>query len=60
MVLVPLVGVYRASFWGPPPPSIPAIGVSVVILLLLAGPLGAWADRAATPAELTGPPHPVK
>lgn len=60
LVLVPLVGVYLASFWGPPPPSIPAIGVSVVILLLLAGPLGAWADRAATPAELAGPAHPGK
>jgi hypothetical protein len=60
IVLLPLVGVYLASFWGPPPPSVPAIGASVVVLLLLAGPLGAWADRAATPAELAGPAHPVK
>jgi predicted ribosomally synthesized peptide with SipW-like signal peptide len=27
------------------------LGVSVVVLLLVAGALAAWADRAATPAE---------
>ncbi len=52
VVLVPLVGVYVASLAGPPPTSIPVIGVSVLVLLLAVGALAAWADRAATPAEL--------
>jgi hypothetical protein len=60
VVLVPLVGGYVASLAGPPPPSIPAIGVSVVVLLLAAGALAAWADRAATPAELAAAGHPPK
>jgi heme A synthase len=52
VVLVPLVGGYVASLAGPPPTSIPMLGMSVVVLLLGAGALAAWADRAATPAEL--------
>jgi hypothetical protein len=60
VVLVPLVAVYLASFAGPPPTSIPVIGVSVVVLLLLAGALAAWADRAATPAELAAAVHPPR
>ena len=60
IVLVLLVGGYLASLWGPPPPSVPAIGVSVVLLLLIAGALAAWADQAATPAELTAAGHPAK
>ena len=52
VLLVPLVGVYVASLAGPPPPSIPVLGVSVVVLLLAAGAIAAWADRAATSAEL--------
>ena len=41
------------------PTGYPAIGVSVVILLLVAGALAAWADRAATPAEHAAA-HPPK
>ena len=52
VLLVPLVGVYVASLAGPPPTSIPVLGVSVVVLLLAAGAIAAWADRAATSAEL--------
>jgi hypothetical protein len=51
VLLVPLVGVYVASLAGPPPTSIPVLGVSVVVLLLAAGAIAAWADRAATSAE---------
>jgi hypothetical protein len=52
LVLVLLVVTYAASLLGPPPPSVTAIGVSDVGFLLVMGLLAAWADRAATPAEL--------
>ena len=52
LVLVLLVGTYAASLLGPPPPSVTAIGVSDVGFMLVMGLLAAWADRAATPAEL--------
>lgn len=57
VVLVLLVGTYVASLVGPPPPSVPVIGASTVGLLLVAGALAAWADRAATPAELAAAAH---
>jgi hypothetical protein len=60
VLLVPLVGVYVASLAGPPPPSIPVLGVSVVVLLLAAGALAGWADRHATPAELAASAHPAR
>jgi hypothetical protein len=52
LVLALLVGIYAASIWGPPPPSIAAIGLGDVGFLLLMGLLAGWADRGATPAEL--------
>jgi hypothetical protein len=55
-VLLLLVGVYAASLFGPPPPSIMAIGLSDVGFLLLMGLLGAWADRPAAAAELASNP----
>ncbi len=55
-VLLLLVGVYAASLFGPPPPSITAIGLSDVGFLLLMGLLGAWADRPAGAAELASNP----
>jgi len=51
-VLLLLVGTYLASLFAPPPPSIAAIGVSDIVFLLGIGALAAWADRAASPAEL--------
>jgi hypothetical protein len=58
LVLVILVGIYAASILGPPPPSVTAIGLGDVGFLLLMGLLAAWADRAATPAELAA--HPAR
>jgi hypothetical protein len=52
LVLAILVGTYAASLWGPPPPSVTAVGISDVIFMVVLGLLGGWADRAATPAEL--------
>jgi hypothetical protein len=52
LLLASLVGLYLASMWGPPPPSVSAIGLTDVAGLLLLGLLAGWADRAATPAEL--------
>jgi hypothetical protein len=58
LVLLLLVAVYVASLFGPPPPSITAIGLADVSFLLLMGLLGAWADRPASPAELAA--HPAR
>jgi hypothetical protein len=52
LLLAVLVGIYLASIWSPPPPSVTAIGLTDVAGLLLLGLLAGWADRAATPAEL--------
>jgi hypothetical protein len=51
-VVVLLVGTYLASVLGPPPPSIPVVGVSDIAFILVLGALAAWADRAATAGEL--------
>jgi hypothetical protein len=58
LVLLLLVGLYAAALFGPPPPSITAIGLGDVGLLLFMGLLGAWADRPASPAELAA--HPAR
>jgi len=58
LVLLLLVGMYLASLFGPPPPSITAIGLGDVGFLLLMGLLGAWADRPASAAELAS--HPAR
>ncbi len=60
VVLVPLVAIYLASLWGPPPTSMTAIGLSVAIVLPLAGLLAGWADRPATPQELAAVAHPAR
>ena len=52
LVVLLLVGTYLASVLGPPPPSIQAVGVGDIVFILVLGALAAWADRAATPAEL--------
>jgi len=51
-VLLLLAVTYLASLYSPPPPSIVVIGVSDIVFLLGIGALAAWADRAASPAEL--------
>lgn len=51
-VLLLLAVIYLASLYSPPPPSIAVIGVSDIVFLLGIGALAAWADRAASPAEL--------
>ena len=58
LVLFLLIGMYLASLLGPPPPSIAAIGLGDLGFLLVMGLLAAWADRAATPAELAA--HPAR
>jgi hypothetical protein len=44
--------IYLVSYFGPPPPSVRAIGVADLVGLLLLVAFAAWADRRATPAEL--------
>ena len=46
-----LVAIYLVSFFGPPPPSVTAIGVTDLAGLLVLVALAAWTDRSATPAE---------
>jgi hypothetical protein len=58
LVLLLLVGMYAASLFGPPPPSITAIGLGDVGFLLFMGLLAAWADRPASAAELAA--HPAR
>jgi hypothetical protein len=50
VVLVLLLGVYAAAIFGPPPPSVTAIGVADIVFILLMTTLGAWADRSAAGA----------
>lgn len=52
VVLLLLAATYLASLFSPPPPSIAVIGASDIVFLLGIGALAAWADRAASPAEL--------
>lgn len=51
IVLVILLGVYAAALFGPPPPSVTAVAVGDIGFLLAMTALGAWADKAASPAE---------
>jgi hypothetical protein len=51
VVLILLLGVYAAAVLGPPPPSATAVGVGDIAFLLVMTALGAWADKAASPAE---------
>ena len=43
---------YFASQYGPLPPSITAVAVGDLVLLLVLAAVASWADRKATPAEL--------
>jgi hypothetical protein len=52
VLLAVLLATYFASQYGPVPPSITAVGVGDVVLLLVLGGLAAWADRRTTTAEL--------
>jgi hypothetical protein len=47
-----LLGTYFASQYGPVPPSITAVGLGDILLLLVLAAVAFWADRKATPAEL--------
>ena len=47
-----LTATYFASRYGPLPPSMTAVAVSDIVLVLAVAALAAWADRRATPAEL--------
>jgi hypothetical protein len=58
-VLVILLGVYAAAIFGPPPPSVAAVGVGDVVFLLVMVVLGAWADAAASPSEFAAA-HPAR
>ena len=52
VVVIVLLGTYLASAYGPPPPDMTTVGVSVIVFILLAAALAAWADRRASPEEL--------
>jgi hypothetical protein len=52
LVVLLLVGTYLASVLGPPPPSIPVVGVADILFILSLGALAAWADRAARPDQV--------
>ena len=52
LVLLVLSAVYVVALIGPPPPSAAAVGLGDIGFLLLMALAAAWADRAATPAEL--------
>jgi hypothetical protein len=51
VVLVLLVGTYVASSYGPPPPNMRVVGVSVIVLILFAGALAGWADQRSSQQE---------
>ena len=59
LVLV-LVAIYLLSLFGPIPPSVTAIAVADIVGLLLLAAFAAWADRRATPAELTAAGLPAR
>jgi hypothetical protein len=52
VVLLLLTGTYAAALFGPPPPSMTAVAVADIVFLLVIAALGAWADKAPSPAEL--------
>jgi hypothetical protein len=52
VLVVVLLGAYFASVYGPPPPNMTTVGVSAIVIVLLAGALAAWADRRTSPKEL--------
>jgi protein-S-isoprenylcysteine O-methyltransferase Ste14 len=52
VLVIVLLGTYFASVYGPPPPNMTTVGVSVIVFILLAAALAAWADRRTSPKEL--------
>lgn len=56
VVLVLLLATYAGSAFGPPPPNVVTVAVADIVFVLVIGLLAGWADRAATPAELSGRP----
>ena len=52
IVLLILAGTYAAAILGPPPPSTAVIAVGDIAFVLGMAALGAWADKAASSAEL--------
>jgi hypothetical protein len=49
---VVLIGIYLVNLFGPPPPSVPAIAVADIVVLLLLGAYAGWVDRPAARGEL--------
>jgi hypothetical protein len=47
-----LLGTYLASAYGPPPPNMAIVGISVIVLLLVVAMLAGWVDRRTSPQEL--------
>jgi len=47
-----LLATYLASVYGPPPPSISAVAVADIAIILVAAALAGWADRRASMSEL--------
>jgi len=54
ILLLVLVGAYLASSYGPSPPNMTVVGVSVIVLILFVAALGGWADQRSTQQELVG------
>jgi hypothetical protein len=54
VLLLVLVGAYLASSYGPPPPNMTIVGVSVIVLILFVAALAGWADQRSTQQELVG------
>jgi hypothetical protein len=52
VLVIVLLGTYLASVYGPPPPNMTTVGVSVIVFVLLAAALAGSADRRASPVEL--------
>lgn len=52
VVVVALVATYLASVYGPLPPSMTAVAVGDIVLILVMGALAGWADRRASVEEL--------
>lgn len=60
VVVLILAGTYAASLLAPPPDSFTVVGLADIVFILALGAAAAWADRAATPAELAAAPHPAR
>ncbi|HEX6615629.1 MAG TPA: hypothetical protein VF046_04930 [Gemmatimonadales bacterium] len=56
VVLALLLVTYAGSAFGPPPPNVATVAVADIVFILVIGLLAGWADRAATPAELSSRP----